>query len=101
MCKQQNLRERGEKYTNIKGIEMRERKVKPACSYTCFHLCSKNFSEEDRKAIHKGFWSLTDKEKPLFYSKFVKISDVQRRRKKISEKKRTVTNFFCKKKTKL
>lgn len=88
------LRESGKTYTNHNGIEKPNKIMKPPCQHTCFYLCSKIFSTEQRKTIFDDFWSLSDDEKGKFYVKFVKRVPVKRRRSNTTEKKSHSFQFF-------
>lgn len=88
------LRESGREYMNIKGTNIKERKVMEPCKHTCFHLCTKIFSPEVRQSTFNSFWSLSDIEKPTFYCKFVKQVPIKRRRKIESSKKTQTFHFY-------
>lgn len=88
------LRESGKEYTNIKKRTMGARQMKESCRSTCFHLCTKNFTKDDRTEIFSGFWRLSDKEKDLFYCKFIKRTIVKRKRIPDSTKKKYTFEYY-------
>lgn len=88
------LRENGKEYKNIKNQKIEARHMKDSCRATCFHLCTKNFTNDDRNEIFSGFWSLSDKEKDLFYCKFIKRTEVKRKRIQDSTKKKHTFEYY-------
>ncbi|XP_055838130.1 uncharacterized protein LOC129906397 [Episyrphus balteatus] len=49
------LRESGKEYQSAKGKINPRKNVLEPCKDTCVHLCTNNFSHEDREEIHKSF----------------------------------------------
>lgn len=87
------LRQSGNEYTNWKNQPMAARQMKAGCKHTCFFLCTKNFTENDRQKTFDNFWNLTDDDKIKFFLKFVKRVTVKRRRVS-SEIKKYSYRFF-------
>lgn len=96
--KRKDRRNHGLSYTSINGKEVTTKKMGPTCLGTCFHGCTKNISEEKRQRIFSYFWSLSPKEKKVFYGNFIKKTEIKRRRKKSIEltqtKKKSSFNYF-------
>lgn len=86
------MRQHGDAYISTRNKLMSAKKLKKPCESTCFYMCTKNFSEDDRSNIFKIFWNMDDNKKNEFYSKFVKRKEIARRRVKDSAKKKN--SFF-------
>ncbi|XP_030759330.1 uncharacterized protein LOC115884790 [Sitophilus oryzae] len=55
------LRNSGKSYkTLVKGNEIPERKIQPACNEKCKQNCSRKFTEEERLKIFKNYWDMSD-----------------------------------------
>lgn len=74
------LRQAGKAYKNWKKHEMPPRALKAPCKHTCFFLCTKHFTPDDRQKLFAAFWNLVDDDKAKFFHKFVKRTPVKRRR---------------------
>lgn len=88
------LRESGKQYTDRGGNVKSPKKMKPGCKDTCFYLCSKYFSENNRLSIFNSFWSLSDEGKNQFYLKFVKRELIKRSRTSSEIKKFSFKFYF-------
>lgn len=88
------LRQMGESYIDSRGRPKDGRTIGPSCPTKCHYECSLNFDDSERARVFKYFWSLTAAEKNEFYTTFIVIINVKRKRKTTKDAtKRTST--FC------
>lgn len=87
------LKNSGKSYISVRGKEVAEKTVKPACSEKCVFKCSQKFSEERRKTIFNELWDMGDKrEQQHFLLRHVEERPAQRRR--VGSDKRTTTFHY-------
>ena len=64
-------RQSGQQYVNTRGKIVPNKDVsrRVSCSDECKFKCSTNFTLENRQSVHSKFWTLSDREKFIFFEK--------------------------------
>lgn len=58
--KRQKMRNSGEAYISNAAVLVDKRRVQPV-NCKCMHKCNEHFTEEEREALHKHYWSMVNR----------------------------------------